>query len=172
MMAMVDLAANSDGKPLALADVAGAGSYDAAVFDRRVALDADLRAGIDGRRDAAQRDAVIKRDVVADDGGLADHHAGPVVDDEPAADLRARMDLDGRQNLADVGDEPRQQAGGMPPQPMAQPIEQQRMEARIAQYDLEPAPGRRIAGLERHDILLEPLENHISHNIYGYSLRR
>ena len=41
-------------------------------------------------RRAAERDALIDRHVVADLGGLADHHAHAVIDEEAPADLRAR----------------------------------------------------------------------------------
>ena len=57
-----------------------AGADRHAVADRRVAL-AALEAG------AAERHALVDRDVGADLGGLADHHAGRVVDEEPGADL-------------------------------------------------------------------------------------
>ena len=38
-------------------------------------------AGIDGGCYAAQRDALVKSDIVIDLGGFADHDAGAVVDD-------------------------------------------------------------------------------------------
>ena len=53
------------------------------VADRRVAL-AAREAG------AAERDALVHRHVVADLGGLPDHDAGAVVDEQPAADAGGR----------------------------------------------------------------------------------
>ena len=45
---------------------------------------------------AAERDVLIEQAVVADLRCRADDDAGAVVDDEPPADLRSRMDLDTR----------------------------------------------------------------------------
>ena len=45
----------------------------------------------------AERDALVKQHVVADLRGLADHHARAVIDEEAAADGRAGMDLDARE---------------------------------------------------------------------------
>ena len=53
------------------------------VEQRRMAL-AVLLAG------SAERHALVERDVVADDGGLANHHAHAVIDKQAPADLRAR----------------------------------------------------------------------------------
>ena len=64
-----------------------AGADHHLVADRRVAL-----AAREAR--AAERDALVHRHVVADLGGLADHDAGAVVDEEAAPDLRGRVDLD------------------------------------------------------------------------------
>ncbi len=43
---------------------------------------------------AAQRDALVEQNVVADLGGLADHHAHAVVDEAAPSDHGAGMDLD------------------------------------------------------------------------------
>ena len=43
---------------------------------------------------SAERHALIDRAAVADFGGLADHDAHAVIDEDAFADLRARMDLD------------------------------------------------------------------------------
>ena len=45
-------------------------------------------------RRAAERHAVIQRDIVADLGGLADHDTGAMIDEEALADLRRRMNVD------------------------------------------------------------------------------
>ena len=68
------------------------------VADRRVAL-----AGIEA--DAAQGDTLIEGHIVADLGGLADHHAHAVIDEEAPPDPRARVDLDPGHEAADLGDE-------------------------------------------------------------------
>jgi hypothetical protein len=71
-----------------------AGADDHAVFQRRMALLIALAFAIDARRHAAEGHAMVERDVIADLAGLADHHAHAVVDEEPPADLGARVDLD------------------------------------------------------------------------------
>jgi hypothetical protein len=63
-----------------------------------VALAADARR----RVRPAERHALIDGDVVADLGGLADDGEA-MVDEEVAADLRARMNVDRRQEARDDG---------------------------------------------------------------------
>ncbi|MNP54557.1 hypothetical protein D3C76_1491220 [compost metagenome] len=46
---------------------------------------------------------------LADDRGLADYHTGPVVDEEAAADLRARVNVDAGSRMGDFCAYPRQQ---------------------------------------------------------------
>ena len=70
------------------------------VLHRRVAL-----AG--GEAGAAERDALVERDVVADLRRLADHDAVAVVDEEPVADLRGRVDLDAGERAGDERERPR-----------------------------------------------------------------
>jgi hypothetical protein len=57
---------------------------------------------------AAERDAVVQRHVVADLGGLADHHSSAVVDEETPAQRRTGMDVD----IGDQPGEPGQQRAG------------------------------------------------------------
>ena len=73
-----------------------AGADRRVVLDGRVAL-AALKAG------AAEGHALIDRHAAVDLGGLADHHAGAVVDEEVVADLRRRMDLDAGHDARCVG---------------------------------------------------------------------
>ena len=56
-------------------------------------------------RGAAEGHALIERHVVADLGGLADHHAHAVVDEQAPADLGAGMDLDAGQDPPEMRDE-------------------------------------------------------------------
>ena len=60
---------------------------------------------------------MVERAVVADLGGLADHHPHPVIDEEAAADPRPRVDLDARQPAGNVGYEPREPFEAQIPQP-------------------------------------------------------
>ena len=42
---------------------------------------------------ASKRDALVERAIIADDGGLTDDDAHGVVDEEPTADLGARVNF-------------------------------------------------------------------------------
>src|SRR5580700_2363620 len=42
---------------------------------------------------ASERHALVKQDIVADFGGLTDDHTHTVIDEKPAADLRAGMNF-------------------------------------------------------------------------------
>jgi hypothetical protein len=67
----------------------GARADEDVVADLGVAV-ADLLAG------AAERHVLQQRHVVADDGGLADHHPRAVVQQDAAAQPRRRVDVDGQ----------------------------------------------------------------------------
>jgi hypothetical protein len=82
-------------------------------------------------RRAAECDAVIKRAVVADFGGLAYHHAHAMVDEEAPSDARARMDLDAGEKTPDMRNQTRQPSEARAPQPVREPVHQQRMEPRV-----------------------------------------
>ena len=92
-------------------------------------------------------------------GGLADHDAHAVIDEEPAADLGTRVNLDPGHEAAYLRDEPRRDEPAATPQGVGQAMEHQRMDAGIAQHDLETRPRRRIALENRLDILAQTLEH-------------
>jgi hypothetical protein len=56
---------------------------------------------------AAQGDAVVEGDVIADLGRLADHDAGPMIDEEAAADRAPGVDVDIGQRPPEEGQEAR-----------------------------------------------------------------
>ena len=58
-------------------------------------------------RQRAQRDALVQLHVVADDGRLADDHAGAVVDAEVLADSRPRRDVDARARMRQLAHDAR-----------------------------------------------------------------
>src|SRR5450830_1507531 len=62
----------------------GAGVDHHVVFDQRMARHAFNQYSLLVRREAlgAQRDVLVQAHALADDGGLADHHAGAMVDEE------------------------------------------------------------------------------------------
>ena len=70
-----------------------AGVDGGAVTHGGMALAAAVSAAAAGA-ECAQRHALIQLHMVADDGGLAYHDAGAVVDEEIAADLRAGVNID------------------------------------------------------------------------------
>ncbi len=81
----------------------GAGADRDVVLEGRVALAA-------GEAGAAEGHPLVERHPVADLGGLADHHARAVVDEEVRADPGGGMDLDPGHRAARVGDHPRGEA--------------------------------------------------------------
>ena len=78
----------------------GAGTDHHAIGQRRVAF-----AFVPGG--AAQRDAVVERDIVADYGGFPDHHAGAMVDEEAAANGGTGVNVDVGQHPAKEGQQAR-----------------------------------------------------------------
>ena len=96
---------------------------------------------------AAQGDAVVDQAVVPDLRRLADDDAHAVVDDEPAADSGTGVDLDAGPEPAPLAHQPGQEEQPVPVEAVGQPVVQRGMHARIEQKDLQPAPGRRVAGL-------------------------
>ena len=102
---------------------------------------------------------MIEGHVVADLGGLADHAAHPVVDEDAAPELRPGVDLDPGQDAPDMGDQPADEQQSRTPRRMGEAVEQDGREPRIAEHDLQPrAPGRIALG-DRVDILSEPLQS-------------
>ena len=77
-------------------------------------------------------------------GGLADHHAGAVVDEEAAADGGAGVDLDLGEEAADLRDHARQQRDAPAIELVREAVRQDGVEARIAEEDLDDALGRRV----------------------------
>src|SRR5664279_3363396 len=71
---------------------------------------------------STKRHTLVERDVLTDNGGLADHHAHTVIDKEPTADFRAGMDLDGGEKASDLRQPARQQKEPVIPQPVIHAI--------------------------------------------------
>jgi len=94
---------------------------------------------------SAERHALIERDILADNGRLANHHAHAVIDEKPAANLRSRMDFDGREQARNLRQPARQQKEIVVPQPVIHAIEPHRMQAGVAEIHLQARLRRRIA---------------------------
>jgi hypothetical protein len=52
--------------------------------------------GVDAETFGAQRDRLVEAHPIADDGSFADHHTGPVIDEEAVANACAGVDVDAR----------------------------------------------------------------------------
>src|SRR5271165_2143206 len=115
------------------------------VADCRMAL-AALLAG------AAQGHALIQRHIITDDRSLANNHAHSVIDEEPAADLRAGMNLDASYELGELRQRARHKEPAANPQPVVKAVSPQRMQPRVEQHNLERGPRRRIAFFDSGDI--------------------
>ena len=102
---------------------------------------------------------MIERHIVADHGGLADDHAHAVIDEEAAADAGARMDLDARDHAAHVGNETPEQAEAAFPEQVRHMVEEQRVEARIAEEHLDLGADRRVAAEYAADVFPNTLEH-------------
>ena len=100
----------------------------------------------------AQRNALIQQDVVADLGGLADHHPHAVVDEEPPADLCARVNLDPGGRAIDLRNNASQQNEARFVKPVRQPMQQDGVEAGIAKEDFNRASGGGIASKDGVDL--------------------
>src|SRR3546814_19240390 len=103
-----------------------------------MALAADAVRGVG----AAERDALIDRDIVADLGGLADHDAETMIDEEVPADLRARMDVDRGQETRQVIDEAREEEQPRLEQPVRDAVHTDREQPRIKQERKSVVSGK------------------------------
>src|SRR5437867_150896 len=109
---------------------------------------------------AAQAHVVEQDAVVADHRALPDDDARAVVDEEAAAEARARMDLDAGPEAVGDGNESRQEAQAQARvDPVRHPMDQDRVQRRVAEHDLQPAVGGRIVAFHRLDVLLNRLQH-------------
>ena len=144
----------ANGRPGAHRDAAqdgGAGVDDDVVLDDRMARRAFHQRPARVHREAlgAQRYRLVQAHALPEDGGLADHDPGAVVDEEAGADLRARVDVDASQRMADVGHDARQKRRAQALQAMRDAVVQNRDGARVAQHDLGHRGCRRITRQRR-----------------------
>lgn len=102
---------------------------------------------------AAERDALIEHDVIADDGGLADDDTAAVVYEEAAAYLGGRMDLDAGGETRELREPTRETLHVMLPQPVLPAMVPYRMQAGIGQDDRGRRRARGIPVLRRLYVL-------------------
>jgi hypothetical protein len=110
----------------------GAGTDHDVAADRRVALAAE-------ETRTPERDALVERDLIAELGGLADHHAGAMVDEERAADLRRGMDLHAGRDPGEVRERAREQRHARLVHRVRDAMREQRLDAAVREQDLPPA---------------------------------
>jgi hypothetical protein len=108
---------------------------------------------------AAQRDTLVNQAVVADLGSLADDNTHAMVDEEPAADCRAGMDLDSRKETADLRDDTRQNRYAGFAKTMRKPVREDGVNSGVTEEDFEGALGSRILSKDRLDLFPERLEH-------------
>ena len=94
---------------------------------------------------AAERNALGEVAVVADDGGLADHDAHAVVDEQALADRSRRVNLDARPQAIEVGDQPGQERDARLMQRVRQAVQLPSLETGVGQDDRNRAMCRRVA---------------------------
>jgi hypothetical protein len=122
------------------------------IADRNVAEDFRTRADHDVVSDSrmplallfarsTQCHALIKQRVVADLGGLTDHHAHAVIDKTPASDGGPRMDLDPSDTSIELRKDSRQQREAIGVQPVSRAMQQDGMKAGVTEKDFQRALG-------------------------------
>mmetsp|Transcript_81526 Transcript_81526/g.226737 ORF Transcript_81526/g.226737 Transcript_81526/m.226737 type:complete len:357 (-) Transcript_81526:246-1316(-) len=90
-------------------------------------------------------DVLVEPHPAAEDGGLADHDAGAVVDETAFADLRAGVDVDAGVGMREFSDHAGDQRHTEPVELMRQPVADQRMQPGVAEQHLVDAARRGVA---------------------------
>ena len=103
---------------------------------------------------------MIERAVIADLGGLADHHPHAVIDHHPPADPGSGMDLDAGEEAAEMGDEATEESRVVQPQPARRAMKQDGVQPRIAEQDFGRGAGGGIALSIGGDALPQEHEGH------------
>ena len=107
------------------------------VAERGVAL-AVLKGG------STKGDALVERDVIANDGGLADHHADAMVDKKAVTNGRRWVDVNVREHSRNCLHYSSYQAKVMIPQPVGDSVAPDSVEAGVRQDDFERGASSRI----------------------------
>ncbi len=94
---------------------------------------------------SAERHTLVERDILADDRGLSDHHTHAMIDEQTPPHLRSRMDFNAGEPARHLRQPARQQKEIVVPQPVVHAIEPHRVQTGVAEINLQPRLGRRIA---------------------------
>ena len=108
---------------------------------------------------AAERDALIQRDVIADFARFADDHAHGVVDEETAADFRGGVNFHARHETSELARDARQAFQAVVPQPMLDDMAPTSMQARIREPNDEFALRGRIETLNVVHVFSDGFKN-------------
>lgn len=130
---------------------------DDAVSQGRVPLRAACQ------RCAAERHTLVKGDVIADLGGLADDDTHPMIDEDAPADACAGMDLDAGQNAAGMRYETPREEPAVLPQPVGNTVVNEGVKPGIAQNHFEARPRGGVAGEGRIYFFPKVFQKHRYH---------
>ncbi len=103
--------------------------------------------------DAAQHHPFVHQHVIADLCCLPDHHPHAVINEKAPSNASPRMNLDARQETADMGDETGQEQESSPPEEVSETVEPDSVQARIAGQHFRQAAGSRVLGKDGLDVL-------------------
>ena len=101
---------------------------------------------------AAQSHALVQQAVVTDNGGLADHHAHAVVDEQTLSDLRTGMDLDAGLVSCTLGYDASNGIEFVLIEPVGTPIAAHCFQPGVCQQNFKAAACRRVFFLDDGDI--------------------
>src|SRR4029078_3648688 len=101
------------------------------------------------------RDLVENRDVVLDDGGLADHDSRAMIDQNTRSNLRGRVDVDGEDFRAALLEMRREEQALFVPEPMRDAMALQGMKALEVQKRRQKTPRSRGASADPQQIVAD-----------------
>ena len=87
-----------------------------------------------------------------------DHHAHAMIDEEPRADLGPGVDFNSSEETAEVREKAAQKVEMVPPDPVGEAMEVDRMKTWVAEEYLNQASGRRISVEDGSDVSLQTAE--------------
>ena len=93
---------------------------------------------------ASQSDALVERDIIADDRSLADDDTHSVVDKQAASDFGCGVNLDSGQQAGDLGKPAGHEEKVVVPEPVVHAVEPHRVETGVAEKDFQARLGSGI----------------------------
>jgi len=120
---------------------------------------------------AAECHALVEQHIIGDLGCLSNHDAHAVIDEKAASNPRPRVDLDAGERPANLRDDAWDQRHAGLVKTMGEPMKQDRVKARVAEYDFEDAFGGRIFPKNRLDLLADGAEHETFASTIYYRIR-